>query len=208
MSQALLRIRLTPRSHWLNETAMARHFQYLRIKRARDAVGQFLVGREGTSGAALLELAIVVPVMFLIFVTVLDFGMAFYLEMEAQHAVQAGVEYALENSGKAAVDCSSTSSDPFCQGVASAITHATASLSGDSFTPGVTGPFRGCPSSTGVVATPTAACSGTGSAGYYIRVSATYTYTPIGVVRAGSLFPSNIFSGSSNLSASAMVRVQ
>jgi Flp pilus assembly protein TadG len=179
------------------KTAMDPHIQYLRIKLARSSFGQFVVGSEGMDGAALLELAIIVPLLFLVFVTVLDFGMLFYREMEVQHAVQAGVEYALGNY----------STDPSCQGCASAITNAATVPTSESFIPTVTGPFRGCPSSTGIQQVATGACSGTGTAGYYITISATYAYHPLGLVSAGWLFPNSI-SSSYGLSASATVRVQ
>ena len=49
-----------------------------RTPAVRRAIRRFLVGRQGTAGSALIELALVVSMVFVLFVTVLDFGMGFY----------------------------------------------------------------------------------------------------------------------------------
>jgi Flp pilus assembly protein TadG len=161
-------------------------------KRARELVLD-------AEGATLVEMSIVAPLLVLMFVTMLDFGLLIFQQVQVHHAAQAGAQYALARG------YDSTK-------VSAAVTSAT-NLSGISATP-APAQFCGCPSDTGVTQLATGACTSAQSCGgsvvkgTYVTVSAQATYTPVGIVTAGSLFPSNLFSGSQTLSASTTVRLQ
>ena len=164
----------------------------------RRAIRRFLVGRQGTAGSALIELALVVSMVFVLFVTVLDFGMGFYYSIEVQHAAQAGAEYVIATPGWTSA------------GISSAVTNATA-LSGISASVATPPNFCGCPSSTGIRAVTAGNCTqascSTGTIGTYVTVSALYTYKPISAVTASSIFPLSVNS-SIPLTASATVRIR
>jgi Flp pilus assembly protein TadG len=54
----------------------------------------FLLHEEGSS---LLELALLLPLFFLMMVGTADFGRAYYLSIEVSHAANAGAEYGSQN---------------------------------------------------------------------------------------------------------------
>lgn len=145
-----------------------------------------------TDGTALIEFAIIAPVIFVIVLGVLDFGLLAFRQMEVQNAVQAGAEYAVQNG------YSSTS-------ISTAVINASPTFAGEGLTVTVN-EFCGCPSSTGVTQISTGTCSATstctGSAvvGNYVNVSASATYDT--VVRYA-----HFKLGSYPLTASATVRV-
>jgi Flp pilus assembly protein TadG len=56
-----------------------------------------LVGPNGTSGAALVEFTLVVPLLAVMAIFIVDFGFYIYRYMEVEHAAQAGAQYAIEN---------------------------------------------------------------------------------------------------------------
>src|SRR5690242_17607209 len=51
-------------------------------------------------GVALTELALVVPLMFLLFLGILDFGRVFYSAMAISHSARAGVQYGAQDGAK------------------------------------------------------------------------------------------------------------
>ena len=55
---------------------------------------------ERCRGVALTEFALVIPVVFVLFIGILDFGRVFYAAMAVSHAARAGVQYGAQDDGK------------------------------------------------------------------------------------------------------------
>ena len=49
-------------------------------------------------GLALTEFALTIPLAFVLFIGILDFGRVFYTAMTVSHAARAGVQYGAQNS--------------------------------------------------------------------------------------------------------------
>lgn len=138
------------------------------------------------SGVAAIEFAALGGVMCMLLVVGADLGMAFYSDMQVQTSAQAGAEYAAVHGYDASA-------------VAYAVTTATSS-SGISSSPAPV-QFCGCPGASGVAsATCGTTCPDGMSAGTYVTVSATRTYTTL-VAYPG--FPNSYVQN-----ASSTVRVQ
>jgi Flp pilus assembly protein TadG len=175
----------------------------------RHAFRSFICGVDATSGAALVEASIIVPLLILVFLTIADFGMAFYGQIEVQHAAQAGAQYVIAKGFNSA-------------NISSAVTNAANLPNNATFIGGISAApapsqFCGCPSNTGVALHAAGQCAGnlvgqicggSGTYGTYVTVSAKTTYAPIGIVRIGSVFTSNAFSANLTLTASSTVRIQ
>jgi Flp pilus assembly protein TadG len=174
----------------------------------RHAFRNFICGVDATSGAALVEASIVVPLLILVFLTIADFGLAFYGQIEVQHAAQAGAQYVIARGFNSA-------------NISLAVTNADNLPNNLTFTRISAAPapsqFCGCPSNTGVAQHAAGQCAGnlvgqicggSGTYGTYVTVSAQTTYAPIGIVRIGSVFTSNAFSTNLTLTASSTVRIQ
>jgi Flp pilus assembly protein TadG len=155
------------------------------------AIRALMVGADGLSGAALVEFAVLAPIMVALAVYTIDFGLLALNKMEVQNAAQAGAQYTI---GQTSYDSAK---------IASAVTNATrfTAISPSS------SEFCGCPSATTGVAFCAATCSActacaAGVQGHYVTVTATPTtaYTP--------LAPFGVMSGTFNLTAKSTVRIR
>jgi Flp pilus assembly protein TadG len=165
----------------------------------RHAVGTFLVGTDGIAGNALIEFAIIAPLLVVMCIYVIDFGFYSLRQMELNHATQVGAQYAIEHgyNGNGAPISSAVTNDANDSGFTISTTPSQ---------------FCGCPSSTGVTQIAAGACaegstcSGGAVAGTYVTVSTQATYNTIAPV-SGKLFTITVPS-SYSLKGSATVRIQ
>lgn len=159
------------------------------------AIRGFMVGADGTSGAALVEFTIFAPMLLAIAIYTMDFGLLVFSKMEVQNAAQAGAQYAIANNGYDSI------------AISSAVTNATKFTA---ITP-TSSQFCGCPSATGVkiCSVPPGSCTtcdpGICSAsdqGHYVTVTATPTtaYTP--------MIPYGLVASSYDISAKSTVRIR
>jgi Flp pilus assembly protein TadG len=157
----------------------------------RKAVCDITSGSDGESGTAIVEFTIFAPLLLIVAIYTMDFGLIFFRKMEVQHAAQAGAQYAIAtNSYDSAA-------------ISSAVTQAT---NFTSVTPS-SSQFCGCPAATNVNYC-SASCDtcnvGTcplSVQGHYVTVTATTSYSP--------LIQFGLFSSSSyNLSATSTVRIR
>jgi Flp pilus assembly protein TadG len=158
----------------------------------RRAIRAFGITTVETSGSALVEFAVLCPLMVTLAVYTADFGLLALSKMEVQNAAQAGAQYAI---GKAGYDSTA---------IASAVTAASRFTT---ITPS-SSQFCGCPIATGVKFC-AASCdlcnTGTCAAnvqGHYVTVTATPAtpYKPVA--------PFGIASGTYNLTAQSTVRIK
>jgi Flp pilus assembly protein TadG len=179
------------------------HISKRTMSAMRHAVRRFTVGADGTAGAALVEFALLAPILIVMAVYTADIGLLVYSNMAVQNAAQAGAQYALELHNFGTPSYLSSISSAVTS--AATITNKTVTISAS---PAPT-QFCGCPTSTGV--TPQACgtfCTGS-PAGTYVTVSAAATYKTLIIPTQGSIFTSNDFTSSTYpLAASATVRVQ
>jgi Flp pilus assembly protein TadG len=121
----------------------------------------------GGRGTAAVEFALAAPVLAGLLVPVADLGIAYSRQIQVQQAAQAGAQYATFHPWNS----SSTTA------IADAVT-AASTLPGISASPAPR-EFCGCPTGTAVssVACGTT-CPDGQTAGYYVVVSATMSYTP------------------------------
>src|SRR5437588_2296974 len=63
----------------------------------RQAIRRFLVGEDGIAGAALIEFSLVAPLLVVMSIYTMDFGLYFYRQIQVQNAAQAGVDWAMAN---------------------------------------------------------------------------------------------------------------
>jgi Flp pilus assembly protein TadG len=154
---------------------------------AGRAIRRFMVGTDGLAGTALIEFAVIAPLLFLFMIYIMDFGLFIWTEMEVQNAVQAGAQFAIANG---------YSSSAITSAVQNVTTFTTIRAS-----PAPT-QFYGCPSNSGVTSVAQGSICGDGAgAGQYVTVSASATYN--------TLIISNIFTSSTYpLTATATVRTQ
>jgi Flp pilus assembly protein TadG len=159
----------------------------------RQTIRRFLVGEDGIAGAALIEFTIFAPMLVIMSIYTMDFGLSFYTQMQVQNAAQAGVDWALVNH---------VSSNA---GITAAVTNATNNTN-ISVSTGYPIEQCGCPSSTGVTFTantapaPCPPCSGS-VGGLYVTVQTQATYNSF--IRYG-LFSS----ATQTLTAQATARIQ
>jgi Flp pilus assembly protein TadG len=161
-------------------------------------VRDLMVGADATAGVAVVEFALLVPVLAVMLIYIVDLGFYIYRYMEVQHAAQAGAQYASENP--------SSSLNPF----SSITTHICLTVHGDSAfasCPSAQQPsqFYACVTASGTlstVASPTTTCSYDNStAGTYVKVWAQGTYN--------TLIPGLYgFASSYTVNSSATVRTQ
>ncbi|MCI0466819.1 MAG: pilus assembly protein [Beijerinckiaceae bacterium] len=138
----------------------------------RQISSRFFGGADdATGGSAAVELGFVAPILLLMMVSTVDFGMGFYRKMQVEQAAQAGAQYAMSNTF-----------DP--DSIKAAVKSAT-SFPIDDATPAPSR-FCGCATSTGVTKAadydspcPPPPCSHGTSAGTYVTVSAQGTYKTI-----------------------------
>ena len=147
-------------------------------------------------GVSAVEFAFVVPIAVYLFAGAVDYGLAFYLQMQAQQAAQAGTQYAVIhgfNPQAASTDASSPTA------ISNAVVNAT-TFSGIAASPAQNS-YCGCASAKGVVKQDCGEiCSDGTSAGIYLTVSASGTYN--------TLMPYPVIPKSFKLSGSATVRMR
>jgi Flp pilus assembly protein TadG len=164
-----------------------------------------------TAGAALIEITLFMPILVLMAVAIINFGLYFSYAIQLENAAQAGAQWAITNAaqeGYSSGSIQSTETGANNSSLPSVFT-AICSGSGCSITR-----ICGCPSSSAV--TPTGAwatspcvvgfstatnCSDGSFPGTYIQVVASGTFTPFS--NYGSFFRSSY-----SLSSTATVRVQ
>jgi Flp pilus assembly protein TadG len=154
-----------------------------------------MVGEDGIAGAALIEFTIFGPLLVVMSIYTMDFGLLFYNKMEVQNAAQAGAQWAIANR----IYNSSY--------IATAAKNATNILASQITVS--SNQFCGCPSTTGVTQIATGACSGVATcgtggprAGNYVQVSANPTNT------YKSFIPYGLISSTYDLTAISTVRIQ
>jgi Flp pilus assembly protein TadG len=156
-----------------------------------------LIGTDGTAGNALIEFAIIAPLLIVMCIYIIDFGFFAFRQTELQHATQTGAQYAIAYPYDAAKISSAVTND------------ANDSTFKISITPNE---FCGCPSSGGVIQIAAGACVGKPTcsgglfAGNYVTVSTQATYNTIAPV-SGKIFTITVPS-SYLLKGSATVRIQ
>jgi Flp pilus assembly protein TadG len=125
--------------------------------------GQF---RSNESGVAAVEFGFVAAMLCFLLVGLIDFGMGYWKKIQVGNAARAGAEYAMTHGWNQTA-------------ITTAVTSATG-LSSISATPAPT-QACGCPSaSSGIVAASCgASCAGGGTAGTYITVNASATYSTL-----------------------------
>jgi Flp pilus assembly protein TadG len=159
----------------------------------------------GEDGAALVEATIIVPILVVMSIYTMDFGLIFYNKMEMQNAAQAGAQWAIANR-------------PFYNSTDIQVAAKNATLLPASAVTVTPSQFCGCSKdssgnlvvtqlSAGACTTPApgAACNTSGVAGTYVSVSATPATTYNALVGYG------LFSGTNStpdISATATVRIQ
>jgi Flp pilus assembly protein TadG len=159
-----------------------------------------MVGEHGIAGAALIEFTIFAPLLVIMSIYTMDFGLLFFKKMDVQNAAQAGVDWAVANRGIY---------DP--SAISSAVTHATnysaivldPNYKACPATPGICEQC-GCPSSTGVTFTTYSGATcpkcGTSAGGLYVTVKAQATYS--------SFIPYGLISSTNTLKATSTARIQ
>jgi Flp pilus assembly protein TadG len=151
----------------------------------RHAYRRLAALRDDREGNAVVEFSIAAPVLAIIFVPLIDIGMAIYQQMQVQDAAQAGAQYAMAHGWDSS-------------GIQSAVTSATALSVTVSPAPSKS---CGCPNGSSVSsATCGSTCSGGKTAGTYVTVGAQATYTP--------LLPYPAMGSSVTLSAQTSARIQ
>jgi Flp pilus assembly protein TadG len=63
----------------------------------RQAIRRFLVGEEGIAGSAMIEFTLVAPLLTVMSIYTMDFGLLHYRQMQVQNAAQAGADWAMAN---------------------------------------------------------------------------------------------------------------
>jgi Flp pilus assembly protein TadG len=152
------------------------------LHRAVRRIAAFLEAREGN---AAVEFSIAAPVFVIIFVPMIDIGMAVYQQMQVQDAAQAGAQYAMAHGWNSSA-------------IQNAVTGATALAVSASPAPSKS---CGCPNGSSVsAATCGSTCSDGQTAGTYVTVGAQVTYTP--------LLPYPTMGSSLTLAAQTTARIQ
>ena len=138
----------------------------MRVPRRFRYLARLAAARQGVST---IEFAVVAPVIALLVIGMIDFGMGLWEEMQVSNAAQAGAAYASINSWNATVSQIET-----------AVTSAT-SLSGLSPSPAPS-TVCGCPTSTGSALTQVTCgttCADGSVAGHYWIINAEASYSTI-----------------------------
>ena len=118
-----------------------------------------------TGGVAAIEFAIMIPLFFLMIVSVTDIGLGVYRKIQVENAAQVGTQYAIARG----FDTS---------GISNAVTSATNSTAITASPSPVQ--FCGCPTSTGISTVSCGTvCTGGAQAGTYTTVSAQATYSTL-----------------------------
>ena len=117
-------------------------------------------------GATALEFALVSPLLCVLLVGLIDYGMGYWQKMQVGNAARAGAQYAMASGWNQTA-------------ISTAVTSATG-LASISASPAPS-QACGCPSaSSGIVAASCgSSCTGGGTAGTYVTVNASATYSPL-----------------------------
>jgi Flp pilus assembly protein TadG len=167
---------------------MSKQKSFLNGPAIRLAFRTLMFGEEGTAGAVLVEATIIVPMLVVLSIYAMDFGLLFYNKMEVQNAAQAGAQWAMANHTYAPYSATPSGTQ---RSIQSAVQNAT-SLTGFTYTPRE---FCGCSTDSSgnpaVTQLASGACTGTtnvvnstcpsghGVVGDYVTVTATYAYTSL-----------------------------
>jgi len=156
-----------------------------------SSLRRFLVGADGTFGAALVEFAIFVPILVTLTLYTIDFGFMLWAKMQVQNAAQAGAQFSI---GKVEYDSTLISN---------------AAKNATKFKVNVTSSeFCGCPTASNIKFCAnscdlcnTGTCS-LGTQGHYVTVTASpqTAYTP--------LAPYGVATGTYNINAKSTVRIR
>jgi Flp pilus assembly protein TadG len=152
------------------------------LNRVRTRLAALLGARDGSVA---VEFSIAAPVLAIMFVPMIDIGMAVYQKMQVQDAAQAGVQYAMAHGwNSSSIQTAVTSATPLSVSATPAPAKSCGCPDGSSFTAATCG----------------STCSDGQTAGNYVTVSAQATYTP--------LLPYPTMGSSVTLSAQATARIQ
>jgi Flp pilus assembly protein TadG len=168
-----------------------------RESHAARAARSFIVGKDGASGAALVELTVFAPILVAMALYTIDFGMLAFRKMEVQYAAQAGAQFAIGQTGYDATTIATavTNATRF-----TAVTPSSSQFCGcvnpSNWAAGVSICAASCDLCNGGVSTATCVI------GHYVSVTATPTtpYTP--------LAPFGVAKGKYNLTATSTVRIR
>lgn len=152
---------------------------------------------------AMIEFAVVMPVLVLLLLPLVDLGLGFYVKTQLMTAAQAGAQYAFVNGWSGTSTATQTS-------ILSAVNSATG-LGGISVSPA---PALACGCADGTTITYSSpngafspsscsamtACASGQKPGAYVTINTQVSYSPV--------FTYLIFSGSSTLTATSTVRIQ
>jgi Flp pilus assembly protein TadG len=171
----------------------------------RQAIRQFLIGEDGESGASLVEFTLFAPILVVMCIYMVDFGLLLFANMEVQNAAQAGVDWAIANRvyNCTAIKNAAIKADP---NAAANATKLTISAGTCPATDATTDPIErcGCPSSTGVTFTTFSggACPTCGSSvgGHYVTVTAQARYN--------SFIPYGLISPNYTITKQSTARIQ
>lgn len=174
------------------------------FRRKTSSIWQAIRGlADGDDGIAIVEFTIFAPMLIIMSIYIMDFGLYFFNRLEMQNAAQAGAQWAIATGlyNDAAIKVAAKNAVP-----------AHFSSTQISVT---TNEFCGCPSSTGVAlydskkpsgtCTGTATCvvgAGTEAAGNYVTVTATT------VSQYKSFIPYGLFSTNPDITGTSTVRIQ
>ncbi len=184
-------------------TALEDGLKDSRRKAARRLGAALAKLRADNRAVALIEFAVVMPILVFLLLPLVDLGMGFYAKTQVMTAAQAGAQYAFVHGWSGNSSTSQTS-------ILSAVSSAT-SLSGITPSPA---PVLACGCADGTTITYSSpggsfspnscsamtACASSQKPGAYVTISTQVTYSP--------LFTYLIFSGSTTLSATSTVRIQ
>jgi Flp pilus assembly protein TadG len=160
----------------------------------RRAIRRFMVGEHGIAGSALVEFTLFAPLLVIMSIYTIDYGLVFFRNMDVQDAAQAGVDWAIANG---VYNCTAMRS-----AATNSTTYTAISLPGSC----PNNPIEqcGCPSSTGVTFTTYSGAScpacGSSAGGLYVTVQTQATYT--------TLAPYGLTSNPYTLTAQATARIQ
>jgi Flp pilus assembly protein TadG len=166
-----------------------------------------------TAGAALVEITLFMPILVLMAVAIINFGLYFWYSIQVENAAQAGAQWALNNEVQSSDPWGSiTTSGTVAFLINKAGTSANNASQPTVYSPTIVTPTRycGCPSNVTQAAWTTSCalgippgtlCSDGSYPGTYIQVVASGTFTPF--AQYGSIFPTSY-----PVTSTATVRVQ
>ena len=76
---------------------MSRQTPISKITAIRQAIRNFMVGEDGIAGTALIEFTLCAPLLVVMSIYTMDFGLEYYKQLKVQNAAQAGADWAIAN---------------------------------------------------------------------------------------------------------------